>query len=159
MTCLLLLHLFRTPQVCLFAQETGKLFPGIRSSCDRHLLAAAHNSIEVGAVFAVLKAILMLGDAGIGSNNVSSLKSEEFHVRGFLDELNEEEIWGSSRALKSCRKTISMEAAGLSEYGDTAQNICQQGKPQNCSSSFGERALVIEKCNIYFGAKLVLYFG
>ncbi|KFV10980.1 Mediator of RNA polymerase II transcription subunit 12-like, partial [Tauraco erythrolophus] len=61
MTCRLLLHLFRTPQVCLFPQGTEKLFPGIRSSCDRHLLAAAHNSIEVGAVFAVLKAILMLG--------------------------------------------------------------------------------------------------
>ncbi|KAM6258215.1 mediator of RNA polymerase II transcription subunit 12-like protein [Porphyrio hochstetteri] len=61
MTCRLLLHLFRTPQVCLFPQGAGKLFPGVRSSCDRHLLAAAHNSIEVGAVFAVLKAILMLG--------------------------------------------------------------------------------------------------
>ncbi|XP_010288744.1 PREDICTED: mediator of RNA polymerase II transcription subunit 12-like protein, partial [Phaethon lepturus] len=60
MTCRLLLHLFRTPQGCLFPQGTGKLFPGIRSSCDRHLLASAHNSIEVGAVFAVLKAILML---------------------------------------------------------------------------------------------------
>jgi len=44
-----------------FLLSIGKLFPGIRSSCDRHLLAAAHNSIEVGAVFAVLKAILMLG--------------------------------------------------------------------------------------------------
>ncbi|XP_039245890.1 mediator of RNA polymerase II transcription subunit 12-like protein isoform X2 [Pipra filicauda] len=127
MTCRLLLHLFRTPQVCLFAQETGKLFPGIRSSCDRHLLAAAHNSIEVGAVFAVLKAILMLGDAEIGNNNVSSLKSEEFHVRGFLDELNEEEIWGSSQALKSCRKTVSMETASLSEYARyVLRTICQQ---------------------------------
>ncbi|NWU18109.1 MD12L protein, partial [Cephalopterus ornatus] len=127
MTCRLLLHLFRTPQVCLFAQETGKLFPGIRSSCDRHLLAAAHNSIEVGAVFAVLKAILMLGDAEIGSNNVSSLKSEEFHVRGFLDELSEEEIWGSSRALKSCRKAVSIETASLSEYARyVLRTICQQ---------------------------------
>ncbi|NWS20748.1 MD12L protein, partial [Pachyramphus minor] len=127
MTCRLLLHLFRTPQVCLFAQETGKLFPGIRSSCDRHLLAAAHNSIEVGAVFAVLKAILMLGDAEIGSNNVSSLKSEEFHVRGFLDELNEEEIWGSSHALKSCRKAVSIESASLSEYARyVLRTICQQ---------------------------------
>ncbi|KAJ7402236.1 Mediator of RNA polymerase II transcription subunit 12-like protein [Pitangus sulphuratus] len=127
MTCRLLLHLFRTPQVCLFAQGTGKLFPGIRSSCDRHLLAAAHNSIEVGAVFAVLKAILMLGDAEIGSNNVSSLKREEFHVRGFLDELSEEEIWASSRALKSCRKAVSMESASLSEYARyVLRTICQQ---------------------------------
>ncbi|NXL98144.1 MD12L protein, partial [Tyrannus savana] len=127
MTCRLLLHLFRTPQVCLLAQGTGKLCPGIRSSCDRHLLAAAHNSIEVGAVFAVLKAILMLGDAEIGSNNVSSLKSEEFHVRGFLDELSEEEIWASSRALKSCRKAVSVESASLSEYARyVLRTICQQ---------------------------------
>jgi len=33
----------------------------VRSSCDRHLLEAAHKRINVGAVVAVLKAILMLG--------------------------------------------------------------------------------------------------
>uniref|UniRef100_A0A8C4VAN7 Mediator complex subunit 12L n=1 Tax=Falco tinnunculus TaxID=100819 RepID=A0A8C4VAN7_FALTI len=127
MTCRLLLHLFRTPQVCLFSQGTGKLFPGIRSSCDRHLLAAAHNSIEVGAVFAVLKAILMLGDAEIGSNNVNSLKSEDFHMRGLLDELNEDEIWGSSHTLKSCGKAVSIETASLSEYARyVLRTICQQ---------------------------------
>ncbi|NXB33034.1 MD12L protein, partial [Eulacestoma nigropectus] len=127
MTCRLLLQLFRTPQVCLFPQETEKLFPGIRSSCDRHLLAAAHNSIEVGAVFAVLKAILMLGDAEIGSSNVSCLKSEEFHVRGFLDELSEEEIGGSSHTLKSCGKAVSIETASLSEYARyVLRTICQQ---------------------------------
>uniref|UniRef100_A0A8C0B9F5 Mediator complex subunit 12L n=1 Tax=Buteo japonicus TaxID=224669 RepID=A0A8C0B9F5_9AVES len=127
MTCRLLLHLFRTPQVCLFPQGTGKLFPGIRSSCDRHLLAAAHNSIEVGAVFAVLKAILMLGDAEIGSNNVNPLKSEEFHMRGLLDELNEDEIWGSSHTLKSCGKAVSIETASLSEYARyVLRTICQQ---------------------------------
>uniref|UniRef100_A0A8D0EXY2 Mediator complex subunit 12L n=1 Tax=Strix occidentalis caurina TaxID=311401 RepID=A0A8D0EXY2_STROC len=127
MTCRLLLHLFRTPQVCLFPQGTGKLFPGIRSSCDRHLLAAAHNSIEVGAVFAVLKAILMLGDAEIGTNNVNSLKSEDFHVRGLLDELSEDEIWGSSHTLKSCGKAVSIETASLSEYARyVLRTICQQ---------------------------------
>uniref|UniRef100_A0A452U737 Mediator complex subunit 12L n=1 Tax=Ursus maritimus TaxID=29073 RepID=A0A452U737_URSMA len=81
MTCRLLLHLFRAPQACVLPQATGKPFPGIRSSCDRHLLAAAHNSIEVGAVFAVLKAIMMLGDAKIGNNNVSSLKNDDFTMR------------------------------------------------------------------------------
>ncbi|KAM6062820.1 mediator of RNA polymerase II transcription subunit 12-like protein [Chlamydotis macqueenii] len=127
MTCRLLLHLFRTPQVCLFAQGAGKLFPGIRSSCDRHLLAAAHNSIEVGAVFAVLKAILMLGDAEIGSNNVSSLKSEDFPMRGLLDDLNEDEIWGSAHTLKSCGKAVSIETASLSEYARyVLRTICQQ---------------------------------
>uniref|UniRef100_A0A8B9G601 Mediator complex subunit 12L n=1 Tax=Amazona collaria TaxID=241587 RepID=A0A8B9G601_9PSIT len=127
MTCRLLLHLFRTPQVCFFPQGTGKLFPGIRSSCDRHLLAAAHNSIEVGAVFAVLKAILMLGDAEIGSNNVNSSKSEDFRMRSLLDELNEDEVWGSSHALKARGKAVSIETASLSEYARyVLRTICQQ---------------------------------
>ncbi|XP_030311777.1 mediator of RNA polymerase II transcription subunit 12-like protein [Calypte anna] len=128
MTCRLLLHLFRTPQVCLFPQGAGKFFPGIRSSCDRHLLAAAHNSIEVGAVFAVLKAILMLGDAEIGSNNInSSLKGEDFQMRGLLDELSEDGVWGSSHTLKSCGKAVSIETASLSEYARyVLRTICQQ---------------------------------
>lgn len=45
---------------------------GIRSSCDRHLLAASQNSIVVGAVFAVLKAVFMLG------KNLCMLSSEPF---------------------------------------------------------------------------------
>uniref|UniRef100_A0A803Y0T5 Mediator complex subunit Med12 domain-containing protein n=1 Tax=Meleagris gallopavo TaxID=9103 RepID=A0A803Y0T5_MELGA len=107
MTCRLLLHLFRTPQVCLFPQG---LPPGIRSSCDRHLLAAAHNSIEVGAVFAVLKAILMLGK-----------------TIGLLDEIPEDEMWASSHALKSRGKAVSIETASLSEYARyVLRSICQQ---------------------------------
>uniref|UniRef100_A0A8C2U767 Mediator complex subunit 12L n=1 Tax=Coturnix japonica TaxID=93934 RepID=A0A8C2U767_COTJA len=127
MTCRLLLHLFRTPQVCLFPQGAGKLFPGIRSSCDRHLLAAAHNSIEVGAVFAVLKAILMLGDAEIGSSSVTPVKNEELPVRGLLDEVPEDEMWASSHALKSRGKSVSIETASLSEYARyVLRTICQQ---------------------------------
>ncbi|XP_042676477.1 mediator of RNA polymerase II transcription subunit 12-like protein isoform X7 [Centrocercus urophasianus] len=127
MTCRLLLHLFRTPQVCLFPPGAGKLFPGIRSSCDRHLLAAAHNSIEVGAVFAVLKAILMLGDAEIGSSSVTPVKSEELPVRGLLDEIPGDEMWASSHALKSRGKAVSIETASLSEYARyVLRSICQQ---------------------------------
>uniref|UniRef100_A0A670IRE9 Mediator complex subunit 12L n=1 Tax=Podarcis muralis TaxID=64176 RepID=A0A670IRE9_PODMU len=92
MTCRLLFHLFQTPEVSL-------LPTGIRSSCDRHLLTAAHNSIEVGAVFAVLKAILML-----------------------------DEIWdAASHSLKSCGKPFSIETASLSEYARyVLRSICQQ---------------------------------
>lgn len=77
MTCRLLLHLFRAPQACLLPQATGKPFPGIRSSCDRHLLAAAHNSIEVGAVFAVLKAIMMLGKTILALSSVEYQKQRQ----------------------------------------------------------------------------------
>ncbi|TRY73773.1 hypothetical protein TCAL_00950 [Tigriopus californicus] len=36
---------------------------GIYSSCDRHLLSSAHRNMTVGAIIAVLKGILVLGDA------------------------------------------------------------------------------------------------
>ncbi|XP_075412059.1 mediator of RNA polymerase II transcription subunit 12-like protein isoform X1 [Tenrec ecaudatus] len=127
MTCRLLLHLFRAPQACLLPQAAGKPFPGIRSSCDRHLLAAAHNSIEVGAVFAVLKAIMMLGDAKIGSNSVSSLKSDDFPMRGLRRDGDADDIWIASQNPKSCGKNISMETANLREYARyVLRTICQQ---------------------------------
>ncbi|KAF6120311.1 mediator complex subunit 12L [Phyllostomus discolor] len=127
MTCRLLLHLFRAPPACLLPQATGKPFPGIRSSCDRHLLAAAHNSIEVGAVFAVLKAIMMLGDAKIGNNNVSSLKNDDFSMRGLRRDGNADDIWTASQNSKSCGKSISIETANLREYARyVLRTICQQ---------------------------------
>uniref|UniRef100_A0A4W3I3F4 Mediator complex subunit 12L n=1 Tax=Callorhinchus milii TaxID=7868 RepID=A0A4W3I3F4_CALMI len=108
MTCRLLLHLFRTPQVSPFPQANGKSAPGIRSSCDRHLLAAAHNSIEVGAVFAVLKAILMLG-------KISWLTVETSPV------------YRVGKNSKSIGRTISIETANLSEYARfVLRTICQQ---------------------------------
>ncbi|XP_054985697.1 mediator of RNA polymerase II transcription subunit 12-like protein isoform X1 [Sorex araneus] len=125
MTCRLLLHLFHAPQACLLHQATGKPFPGIRSSCDRHLLAAAHNGIEVGAVFAVLKAIMMLGDAKIGTNN--ALKNDDFPVRGLRRDGNAEELWAASQGAKACGKGVSMETANLREYARyVLRTICQQ---------------------------------
>uniref|UniRef100_A0A8C4SJ72 Mediator complex subunit 12 n=1 Tax=Erpetoichthys calabaricus TaxID=27687 RepID=A0A8C4SJ72_ERPCA len=64
LTCRILLHLFKTPQRNPCQQDNSKSDKpsvAIRSSCDRHLLAASQNSIVVGAVFAVLKAVFMLG--------------------------------------------------------------------------------------------------
>lgn len=81
------------------------------------------------------------GDAEIGSSNVSSLKSEEFHV--FLDELNEEEIWGSSHTLKSCGKAISIETASLSEYTRFVLRSASRYHPKTVPlSSFGEKVLL-----------------
>ncbi|XP_058517419.1 mediator of RNA polymerase II transcription subunit 12-like protein isoform X1 [Ochotona princeps] len=127
MTCRLLLHLFQAPQAYFLPQSAGKPFPGIRSSCDRHLLAAAHNSIEVGAVFAVLKAIMMLGDAKIGSNSVSSLKNDDFNIRGLRRDGNADDIWPASQNSKSCGKSVSIETANLREYARyVLRTICQQ---------------------------------
>ncbi|KAF7269352.1 mediator complex subunit kohtalo isoform X2 [Rhynchophorus ferrugineus] len=71
LTCHLLLRLFRTaegPQPGLYSVGSPPLTPprlplGVRLSCDRHLLAAAHRNIDVGPVLAVLKAVLIVGDA------------------------------------------------------------------------------------------------
>jgi len=65
LTCHMLLRLFQmmnTMPTCSSDAKRGSVF--VRSSCDRHLLEAAHKRINVGAVVAVLKAILMLGMTG-----------------------------------------------------------------------------------------------
>lgn len=54
-------HFYKCPEMRLVRLSADKSRVGIRSSCDRHLLAASQNSIVVGAVFAVLKAVFMLG--------------------------------------------------------------------------------------------------
>jgi mediator of RNA polymerase II transcription subunit 12 len=77
LTCHLLLRLFKTvecPQPALYSVGTSphplpsgnQRSYSIKLSCDRHLLAAAHNNISVGPLIAVLKAILVVGDATAG---------------------------------------------------------------------------------------------
>nr|CAH7731850.1 unnamed protein product [Callosobruchus chinensis] len=71
LTCHLLLRLFRTaegPQPGLYSVGSPSITTprpplGVRLSCDRHLLAAAHRNIHLGPVLAVLKAVLIVGDA------------------------------------------------------------------------------------------------
>lgn len=73
LSCHLLLRLFKTieiPQPGMYSVGTSPnpiTAPGpacnIKLSCDRHLLAAAHKSISLGPVLAVLKGILVVGDA------------------------------------------------------------------------------------------------
>ncbi|XP_077344283.1 mediator of RNA polymerase II transcription subunit 12-like protein isoform X3 [Lithobates pipiens] len=119
MTCRLLLHLLRTPQFSPLGATNGKLAPVVFSSCDRHLLAAAHNSIEVGAVFAVLKAILMLGDAALGSNIINSSKHNKVP--------ESDGIVTTETSMPSSGKPFITETASLSEYAKyVLRTICQQ---------------------------------
>jgi len=63
LTCHILLKLFKTSDSALtmYSQSCySRSSSNIKASCDRHLLAAAHDSITVGPVLAVLKAMLML---------------------------------------------------------------------------------------------------
>uniref|UniRef100_A0A8C6Y1A0 Mediator complex subunit 12L n=1 Tax=Naja naja TaxID=35670 RepID=A0A8C6Y1A0_NAJNA len=121
MTCRLLLHLFQTPNISLLSNSKNSKFISFLK-----VQYAAHNSIEVGAVFAVLKAILMLGDAEIGSNNIPSLKNSDYSVQRLLGDLNDDKIWkATSKSLYG--KTISIETATLSEYARyVLRSICQQ---------------------------------
>lgn len=79
--CHLLLRLFKTVEVPqpgmysvgtspnpLTAAAASGPTCNIKLSCDRHLLAAAHKSIAVGPVLAVLKGILLVGDATCNLN-------------------------------------------------------------------------------------------
>uniref|UniRef100_A0A673XZI2 Mediator complex subunit 12 n=1 Tax=Salmo trutta TaxID=8032 RepID=A0A673XZI2_SALTR len=114
LTCRILLHLFKTPQhtILYFADKSSV---GIRSSCDRHLLAASQNSIVVGAVFAVLKAVFMLGDA--------ELKGSGFSHPAGLDDIADDDM-GSK---KSGGRTVSIETASLDVYAKyVLKSICQQ---------------------------------
>ncbi|CAH2068907.1 unnamed protein product, partial [Iphiclides podalirius] len=94
LTCHLLLRLFKTvdtPQPGLYSVSTspgpGGGAAGVRLSCDRHLLAAAHKNIGVGPVLATLKAILMVGDstARDGGKPSGKKSSELSHILGTSD--------------------------------------------------------------------------
>ena len=63
LTCHLLLRLFQTVSLQPGSvQDSSKNNLYIKSTCDRHLLEASHSNIPVGAVLAILKAMLVLGN-------------------------------------------------------------------------------------------------
>ena len=67
----------------------------IKLSCDKHLLTAAHGSITVGAVVAVLKALLMLGEclhAFWLVVHVISLAQSEIEISTYLNKYFEHNI-------------------------------------------------------------------
>ncbi|CAG7719777.1 unnamed protein product [Allacma fusca] len=108
LTCNLLLSLFK-------AQESvnPNVTPSVlKLSCDRRLLSATHNSITLGAVLAVLKAMLLLADAaGSGERrrdqrNISGIPQGELsisHILGTSDVPSErcDSIRGEPRTLAS----------------------------------------------------------
>ncbi|KAJ1196557.1 hypothetical protein NDU88_000425, partial [Pleurodeles waltl] len=115
LTCRILLHLFKTPQLNPCQQDGNKPTVGIRSSCDRHLLAASQNRIVDGAVFAVLKAVFVLGD--------TELKGSGFSHTGGAEDLTEDDL-GSK---KPGGRAVSIETASLDLYAKyVLRSICQQ---------------------------------
>ncbi|XP_041350095.1 mediator of RNA polymerase II transcription subunit 12-like protein isoform X2 [Gigantopelta aegis] len=138
LTCHLLLRLFKTshlimtgvPSFCNSMKEPSM----IKASCDCHLLEAAHDSITLGPVLAVLKAILVLGDScndeskskSNSNNNSSKDKGGDDIIqtllRGIDDDVDMNMVLGSSLHGKNC-----MESAGLSEFSKHAlREMCRQ---------------------------------
>lgn len=118
---------------------------GIRSSCDRHLLAASQNRIVDGAVFAVLKAVFVLGTSldtagkGVGRLLVvmrmatglvpllvagdAELKGSGFSHPGGVDDLLDDDK-------KPAGRMVSIETASLDVYAKyVLRSICQQVRP------------------------------
>uniref|UniRef100_A0A8C5JAI3 Mediator complex subunit 12 n=1 Tax=Junco hyemalis TaxID=40217 RepID=A0A8C5JAI3_JUNHY len=110
LTCLTL-----SPGPKAFRRGTDKPTVGIRSSCDRHLLAASQNRIVDGAVFAVLKAVFVLGDA--------ELKGSGFSHPGGVDDLMDDELG----TRKAGGRVVTVETASLDIYAKyVLRSICQQ---------------------------------
>ncbi|XP_050541697.1 mediator of RNA polymerase II transcription subunit 12 isoform X2 [Daktulosphaira vitifoliae] len=129
LTCHLLLRLFKTtevPQPSLYSVGASpNPIPNtssgcsIKQSCDRHLLAAAHNNIRVGPLLAVLKAIIVVGDATAQRPNQSIKKSPSSQVSTpggtskMAGELSISHILGTTDILGGSADHLLMELRGL----------------------------------------------
>ncbi|XP_033637539.1 mediator of RNA polymerase II transcription subunit 12-like protein isoform X2 [Asterias rubens] len=100
--CRLLLRLLSTGPLPGQSDRNGYF---VKSSCDQHLLAAAHRSISVEALVGVLKAILLLGEASVGGGS-----------SGNYDDFTDDP-----------KSSGSIETASLSDYAKfTLKTICSQ---------------------------------
>lgn len=129
LTCHLLLRLFRTaegPQPGLYSVGSPPLTAprpplGVRLSCDRHLLAAAHRNIHVGPVLAVLKAVLVVGDATAKEGTELSIS----HILGTSDLLSGGD--GPSSDIVPSSTVNGESTASLSAFAcHVLREICSQ---------------------------------
>ncbi|XP_020279147.1 mediator of RNA polymerase II transcription subunit 12 isoform X2 [Pseudomyrmex gracilis] len=176
LTCHLLLRLFKTvecPQPALYSVSTSPhpLPSGnsrgynIKLSCDRHLLAAAHNNIRVGPVLAVLKAILVVGDAtaakqppkkvdmplshaskgggpasvgvGVGVSSSGPGELSISHILGTSDILGGGDDLGLDLAMSSSSSSAGLTTENVKGFSDFAHHVLRQ----ICSQEW-----VLERC-------------
>lgn len=160
LTCHLLLRLFKTtevPQPSLYSVGTSpnpisnsNSSCSIKQSCDRHLLAAAHNNIRVGPLLAVLKAIIVVGDATAQRPNQSIKKSPSSQVSTpggtskMPSELSISHILGTSDILGGSADHLLMELGGLGNADTQApglSDLAQFVLREICSQEW-----VLERC-------------
>ncbi|CAH0406083.1 unnamed protein product [Chilo suppressalis] len=157
LTCHLLLRLFKTvdtPQPGLYSVSTspgpGGGAAGVRLSCDRHLLAAAHKNIGVGPVLATLKAILMVGDstARDGGKSGGKKSCELSHILGTSDtvptdaqldlmSMVESELSGGHRTPRGCGGVGST----LLDSSQSLSSLARRVLAEICSEEW-----VLQKC-------------
>ncbi|XP_069105326.1 mediator of RNA polymerase II transcription subunit 12-like protein isoform X3 [Argopecten irradians] len=131
LTCHILLKLFKTSEGPLSWKNQAmynRAPSNIKASCDRHLLAAAHDSITVGPVLAVLKAMLMLSDQTIDEVKTKSSASNKKEEKGgdifstLLNSLDDDNMMFGTSQSKG-----GIESAGLSEFAKHAlKEMCAQ---------------------------------
>ncbi|XP_056005371.1 mediator of RNA polymerase II transcription subunit 12-like protein isoform X2 [Ostrea edulis] len=135
LTCHILLRLFKTSDMTLTSPgprlgSKSQSQCNIKRSCDKHLLAAAHDSITVGPVLAVLKAMLVLSDlcsdemrCKSGSSSKKEDKDDIF--RTLLSSIDDEE--DMHMAMGPSKRKHGMESAGLSDFARHAlKEMCKQ---------------------------------
>ncbi len=137
LSCHLLLKLFQSVDAfppSFYPSSSGGTSPkaaasvthhpsGIRFSCDRHLLSSAHRTIPVGAIIAVLKAILVVGDAdGKGDEDSAPSKTGISKLLGGRGG-SEDEDYGLGITISASR----MDNSSLSDFAKhTLRQICSQ---------------------------------
>ncbi|XP_066905955.1 mediator of RNA polymerase II transcription subunit 12 isoform X3 [Halyomorpha halys] len=152
LTCHLLLRLFKTsevPQPAMYSVGTsphplpmGSGASSMRLSCDRHLLAAAHNNIMVAPVLAVLKAILVVGDAMVGRGSRTKVKSHKMTPPSGQPELSISHILGTSDILAASRDDLLMElSAGSMTPSGGLSELAQVVLKEMCSEEW-----ILERC-------------
>uniref|UniRef100_A0A0A9YNL5 Mediator of RNA polymerase II transcription subunit 12 n=1 Tax=Lygus hesperus TaxID=30085 RepID=A0A0A9YNL5_LYGHE len=150
LTCHLLLRLFKTsevPQPAMYSVATSphplpsNTASSIKLSCDRHLLAAAHNNIKVGPVLAVLKAILVVGDITAGRGSKGKIKPHKMTPPSGQSELSISHILGTSDCLGGARDDLLMDLGGSISNNGGLSELAQYVLKEMCSEEW-----VLERC-------------
>ncbi|GFV97760.1 mediator of RNA polymerase II transcription subunit 12-like protein [Trichonephila clavipes] len=149
LTCHLLRRLFKKPYSPPGNMSSGssnqrrRMFQ-IKYSCDRHLLSASHSGMQVEAILAVLKAIMVLVTVGDGKSKENQSKGD-MNISDLLAPMEDNEFdLGLPPALgrpqnqgtgNSNGNSVSSEVPGLNEF---AKHVLKQIR---CQDWIHERCL------------------
>ncbi|GFR15875.1 mediator of RNA polymerase II transcription subunit 12-like protein, partial [Trichonephila clavata] len=149
LTCHLLRRLFKKPysppgNMSAGSSNQRRRMYQIKYSCDRHLLSATHSGMQVEAILAVLKAIMVLVTVGDGKSKENQSKGD-MNISDLLAPMEDNEFdLGLPPALgrpqnqgagNSNGNSVSPEVPGLNEF---AKHVLKQIR---CQDWIHERCL------------------